>query len=105
MLSYDKNDREGYLYFISIQIIMPYDDFQTSKSQYKFIDSLLTFKCRCISEDLLEPKFRPLLCHSSEARKDEFGVACCKNEDVCNAKLNIQLEIKPGEGIGIMIII
>jgi hypothetical protein len=47
-----------------------------------------------LNDDLLEPKSRPLLCHSSQAIRDEYHVACCANVDACNAHLSVELAPK-----------
>ena len=46
---------------------------------------------RCLQADMLEPASRPLLCHSSQAKREEYNVGCCSNEDGCNANLSVPL--------------
>ena len=49
---------------------------------------------RCLSDEMLAPKSRPLLCLSSQAKRDVYNVACCSNEDGCNANLSVPLTLK-----------
>lgn len=52
-------------------------------------DGTLKNTYRCIPEELLDPKDRPIFCHASEARKYEFQLKCCDNSANCNWNISI----------------
>ena len=37
------------------------------------------------------PKDRPFMCHSSDARRQEFMNGCCKDGDFCNDNITLVL--------------
>ena len=55
----------------------------------------LKISYRCLPEHLLEPKERPFFCHASEAKRHEFKVGCCWDQDNCNLNLTVLLTSPP----------
>ena len=43
----------------------------------------------CIDESLLQPRERPLVCHGSQAKAHEFQLACCYQDNGCNANITL----------------
>jgi hypothetical protein len=49
------------------------------------------FLCRCINEEMLQPRQRPFICHGSKAKSHEYQVECCWKENGCNANITLAL--------------
>ena len=46
---------------------------------------------KCLEEDQLWPKKRPLICEYNRRRSDKYVSKCCSDRDYCNAHLNLVL--------------
>lgn len=52
---------------------------------------------RCLENNIVIPREKPLVCHYPNKHNDSFVTMCCKNYDLCNKDLKPTLHIKlPG---------
>ncbi|XP_044732406.1 TGF-beta receptor type-1 isoform X2 [Chrysoperla carnea] len=49
---------------------------------------------RCLEKSLMLPPSNPIMCQHSTAINDSFVLACCKESDMCNEKLEPKLYVK-----------
>jgi hypothetical protein len=46
---------------------------------------------RCVDEEHLEPRDRPLVCLASRSKLHENNIGCCTSGDACNANMTLDL--------------
>ena len=54
-------------------------------------EEYLDFGLRCIDPDFLIPYDRPFICEYNKKRGHEYVSKCCKDKDLCNKALDLQL--------------
>ena len=54
-------------------------------------EEYLDFGLRCIDPDYLIPYDRPFICEYNKKRGHEYVSKCCKDKDLCNKALDLQL--------------
>ncbi|VVC30094.1 Ser/Thr protein kinase, TGFB receptor,Serine/threonine-protein kinase, active [Cinara cedri] len=53
---------------------------------------------RCLENNIVIPREKPLVCHYANKYNDSFVTMCCKNYDLCNKDLKPTLHIKLPDG-------